>query len=77
MEIKRKEWLKPGKKVKIRDRRHRYYGTKCLVHKVDISRDLLILKLKPERYEGKRVYLEGIKKWAENRLKRVIPKPKE
>ena len=76
LEIASKSWLRPGKPVKIRDQRHRYYGKKCLVYKVNISRDEIILKLKKEKYNGKRIYLEGIKKWADNRLKRVIKRPK-
>ena len=77
LSIKNKAWLRAGKPVKIRDQRHRYYGKKCLVHKVDIARDEVVLELKAEKYDGKRIYLQGIKKWAESRLKRVIPRPKE
>ena len=54
--------------VKMRDKRHKYYGEKFEIYRLDRKNDEIVLISK----NSKRVYLKNIEK-SQKYLKRVIP----
>lgn len=58
--------------MKIRDKRHKYYGTKCIIQDLDLKKDEVVLEVLQGDYKGKKIYLSDLYR-CKKILKRVVP----